>query len=569
MPTPRASPAWLAHSSRRHGRRWRAQGQCGSCWAVAATGILGDRFCVHKAEFDAPIALPGDGAGGSGGLNRVFQFAGNCARQSDSVRNHGCRRKSVFPSPQALISCGTLTENSSLYPQDAGCNGGNAFEAWCVCATCSLFRGLRLTCALFVRRRRFYRLTGAPPMDSTQTTGCVPYTSGACVTPGGDPNNDGCRRCAGLLEQCEDPGLPPPSYKVATYGMLNQPPLPERDDPAVDRPPSAEMAAREANIMRELYTNGPLLGCIFDYHNFVDFFNLYPLGVYNSTEGSEPFGGHCMNIVGWGVDASSGMKYWLMRNTWGPGWGSNGIVRFRRGVDFLGIESDVWAACPAGAAHCQLTPGVDTSAMELPDNDGPDVLAAIARTRSRGGGHWREQAPESRIATQAAAEYLLTAGAASAEEARAFDAGALTASELLAAHGVRVRAAASQVVAGFKVRLELEVPQTRVGPLAADHPPVAAPNAVRLLPPPAGGPLGDIVNNGCDMGAACDGRSSTHSNGLTFCCKAGCGSSCSISTSSYNGNVRASCACSATLRVELLHAPDGAVAPHGVALQIA
>lgn len=107
------------------------QGQCGSCWAVAATGILGDRFCVHKAEFDAPIDLPGDGAGGSGGINRAFQYAGNCARQSESVRNHGCKRKSTFPSPQALVSCGSLTENASFYPSDAGCNGGNAYEAWC------------------------------------------------------------------------------------------------------------------------------------------------------------------------------------------------------------------------------------------------------------------------------------------------------------------------------------------------------------------------------------------------------------------------------------------------------
>lgn len=85
---------------------------------------------MHKAELDAPIGLPGDGAGGAGSLNRLFQAAGNCVRASESVRNHGCHRKSVFPSPQALVSCGSMAENRTLYPEDAGCNGGNAFESW-------------------------------------------------------------------------------------------------------------------------------------------------------------------------------------------------------------------------------------------------------------------------------------------------------------------------------------------------------------------------------------------------------------------------------------------------------
>lgn len=212
---------------------------------MRAQGVLGDRFCAHKAEFNRPIELPGDGAGGSGALNRAFQYAGNCVRPNDAARDHGCYRKSVFPSPQAVISCGSVAENASLYPLDAGCNGGNSVEAW-----------------------RFFRLTGAPPMERGGAGGCVPYTSAGCVTPGGDPNNDGCRACAGLLDQCADSGLPPVMYKAASYGMVNRPALPQRDDPAVDRPPSAAVREREANIMREILANGPVLGCIFDYANF-------------------------------------------------------------------------------------------------------------------------------------------------------------------------------------------------------------------------------------------------------------------------------------------------------------
>ncbi len=513
---------------------------------------MGDRFCVHKAEFDRAIDLPGDGAGGSGVTNRLFQYAGNCARQSDAVRDHGCRRRSTFLSPQAVISCGTFVENSTLYPQDAGCNGGNAYEAW-----------------------RFFRLTGSPSMDLTQSTGCVPYTAGACTTPGGDPNNDGCRKCAGLLDQCQDTGLPPVMYKVESYGIINQPPLPERDDPAVDRPATADVRARELNIMREIYANGPGLACIFDYANFVDFYNKNPLGVYNSTEGSEAFGGHCMNLVGWGVDASSGMKYWIIRNSWGPAWGSAGVVRMKRGVDYLGIESDVWAACPAGAAHCRLTSGVDTSVMDMPAADARQALRGMRA--SAGGGFWREQRADAPLVLRAAAEYVAAA------QGEAPPSG-MTPADVLAAHGVRVAAAYSQVVSGFRLRLELDVPSPNVAPLGAASG-FTAQNAVTLLATQpvvtarADGLLGavlhagvvgagDIVNQGCDTGASCAGRSSTHSNGMTFCCPAGCGHSCSISSITTNGNTVAVCTCSARIQVDMLHRADGSITQHGAALAL-
>ena len=66
--------------------------------------------------------------------------------------------------------------------------------------------------------------------------------------------------------------------------------------------------------MREIYLNGPVLACIFDYDYYNDFYNKYPLGIFNSTEGSDATGGHCLNLIGWGVDRESGMKYWYGRS---------------------------------------------------------------------------------------------------------------------------------------------------------------------------------------------------------------------------------------------------------------
>jgi NAD(P)-dependent dehydrogenase (short-subunit alcohol dehydrogenase family) len=67
------------------------------------------------------------------------------------------------------------------------------------------------------------------------------------------------------------------------------------------------------------------------------------------------------------------------------------------------------------------------------------------RGGGRGGGHWREQAPGGVIAQRAAAAYVLsTAGDEVALDA--LDAGDVTPAEVLAAHGVSVRAARTPTV---------------------------------------------------------------------------------------------------------------------------
>merc|ERR1712038_2144866 len=38
---------------------------------------------------------------------------------------------------------------------------------------------------------------------------------------------------------------------------------------------------------------------------------------------------HAVQLVGYGTDASEG-DYWIIRNSWGPGWGENGFMRLKR-----------------------------------------------------------------------------------------------------------------------------------------------------------------------------------------------------------------------------------------------
>lgn len=56
----------------------------------------------------------------------------------------------------------------------------------------------------------------------------------------------------------------------------------------------------------------------------------YAGGVFqdSSCDGST---NHAINIVGYGVDAATGLPFWKVRNSWGTGWGLGGYIKVRRG----------------------------------------------------------------------------------------------------------------------------------------------------------------------------------------------------------------------------------------------
>jgi cathepsin F len=69
-------------------------------------------------------------------------------------------------------------------------------------------------------------------------------------------------------------------------------------------------------------------------------FNYYSRGIMNypDTICSPRKLNHAVNIVGFGISAR-GVKYWVVRNTWGPTWGEDGYVRIARGT--CGVNSYV------------------------------------------------------------------------------------------------------------------------------------------------------------------------------------------------------------------------------------
>jgi len=84
----------------------------------------------------------------------------------------------------------------------------------------------------------------------------------------------------------------------------------------------------ETQIMQELFDNGPMTASIYCGNTF----SAYRGGVITQVEAppSVSSTNHIVSLVGWGTDPTAG-NYWLVKNSWGPGWGENGYFRIRRG----------------------------------------------------------------------------------------------------------------------------------------------------------------------------------------------------------------------------------------------
>ncbi len=95
----------------------------------------------------------------------------------------------------------------------------------------------------------------------------------------------------------------------------------------------------EEYIKRMLYKVGPLAITI-----NARLLQYYTGGVINIPYSRCPYApDHGVNIVGYGT-TRRGLKYWVIRNTWGPYWGEGGYFRIARGRGLCGINQYVITA---------------------------------------------------------------------------------------------------------------------------------------------------------------------------------------------------------------------------------
>ncbi|KAG6777144.1 hypothetical protein POTOM_016952 [Populus tomentosa] len=58
-------------------------------------------------------------------------------------------------------------------------------------------------------------------------------------------------------------------------------------------------------------------------------FQFYKSGVFNGDCGTAQ--SHAVTAMGYGTN-SDGTDYWLVKNSWGTGWGESGYMRMQRGI---------------------------------------------------------------------------------------------------------------------------------------------------------------------------------------------------------------------------------------------
>ncbi|GIL69750.1 hypothetical protein Vretimale_10232 [Volvox reticuliferus] len=127
-------------------------------------------------------------------------------------------------------------------------------------------------------------------------------------------------------------------------------------------------------MMSEIYYRGPItcgIACPddFTWH--------YKGGIYKDTSGDTELD-HDVEVVGWGVE--DGVKYWIVRNSWGTYWGEMGFFRVERGVNALQIESgDCWYAEPEWSMEQDVQSGkLHGSMYGIRDKNDPDAAAAVS-----------------------------------------------------------------------------------------------------------------------------------------------------------------------------------------------
>eukprot|EP01100_Stratorugosa_tubuloviscum_P009236 TRINITY_DN385_c0_g1_i2.p1 TRINITY_DN385_c0_g1~~TRINITY_DN385_c0_g1_i2.p1 ORF type:complete len:356 (-),score=164.65 TRINITY_DN385_c0_g1_i2:1152-2129(-) len=142
---------------------------------------------------------------------------------------------------------------------------------------------------------------------------CLQYQQGSVDSESGYPSTNYAKQCAYTIE---GQGAKFTSYQC--FCTIETQPCSEND------------------MAITLYNYGPLSVC-FDANSM----QFYSSGIDNGLFCNPIYINHCAVIVGYGVDQSTGIEYWKIKNSWGTSWGESGYYRIVRGKGACAINAAV------------------------------------------------------------------------------------------------------------------------------------------------------------------------------------------------------------------------------------
>lgn len=288
----------------------RNQGNCGSCWAFASTDCLSMRIAIATngriRRRLSPAAM-------------VFCNLGGDFEYEDALNKMINGEPYDFTPP---IFRSSQREIELAKSAELGCQGETLIGAWQY-----LFR------------------------FGVAEESCVPYIGGYHEGAdlrsfnNADPNLPACSDVFGdSYDICPTNGKPVVYHRASHYYYV--PGAPTNIDTAEEILPGVtgnettiaelygkakdtkEEEGTEYNIRKEIYHWGPVSSGFTLHDDFMAWDG--KTGVYKWDGTSIEQGGHAIVIVGWGT-TEDGIKYWQVKNSWGPEWGDGGYFKILRG----------------------------------------------------------------------------------------------------------------------------------------------------------------------------------------------------------------------------------------------
>jgi hypothetical protein len=312
------------------------QGTCGCCWAVAVTGCLNDRLAVRYGR--NPLLL--------------FQQLMACTPSCELC--HACGVGSGF---ETAASDGVTPFLSLDLGAPAPKGGAGRTEEvhdrrGTAAGAKSPSAGHDLEKALAAARQRFARMSKYGIPNGQSSTGSRTATTGGGLLP--TPNTElGAASGAAATRHATAPvpgsGADTAKLCLNVSGALFAAPE-ERLLVRGSLKRSPSVLALQSAILHY----GPVITIMRVYADFIVGSDPRLGSPFASTDGvyihrhgeanygvpphkNRDLGTHCMVIVGWG-STPSGILFWIVRNSWGLHWGSQGYCRIAATNPALGNE---------------------------------------------------------------------------------------------------------------------------------------------------------------------------------------------------------------------------------------